>query len=933
MSFTSRITRAPLPYDPARAAQAVKGRDDPAALHDLIAGTAGCSPYLFDLLVRERAWFDTILDVAPEDTLAAVLGGLETAAPEHLGTCLREAKRRVALLAALCDLGGVWGLDEVMGALTRLADCALDLAVDTLVRSAQRAGRLPQVPARDGGLFVIAMGKLGARELNYSSDIDLIFLFDESLYPAEDYQTIRKQFIRITQEVVKVFGTGPTGGYVFRTDLRLRPDPSVTPVCIGMAAAERYYESQGRTWERAALIRARIAAGDRAAGVRFLDSLSPFVWRKHLDFAAIHDAHDIRLRIRDHKGLGGAFHLPGHNVKLGQGGIREIEFLIQTKQLICGGRDPDLRDAGTRPALTALADKGWIPRDVADQLYRAYAEHRTLEHRLQMLDDAQTHSFPLKQAARARLAAFCGAPDPAAFEAEQARRFVEVRSLVEGFFSMPSGPQPSPEIPADPWASFPDPETTRKTITGWSALPALRTDRGRASFERLAPAFAARLSGAADPGHALSVFDRFLRGLPAGIQVFALFEANPMILDLLVDVCATAPRLADYLGQNPQVLDAVLSPSFFEPSARLTDLKAELDRHLDAAEDYERCLDAARVWAREQWFRTGVQVLRQTASPVEAGADYSVVAEAVLQALLPYVTAEIAGKHGPPPGDGAAILAMGKLGSAEMTARSDLDLIIVYDASASAESDGPRPLAATAWYARFAQALVAALSAPTARGVLYDVDMRLRPSGRQGPVAVALAGFARYQAQDAWTWEHLALTRARVVAGAPQVCTRLNSIITDVLAAPPRPDTLKDVRDMRARLAEAKAGDGPWALKDGRGGILDIELLLQAGRLLTPSVTAVAPLSMVAELQAAGWITAAQSAALADHLGRLLAVQQVTRLALDGAYDPERGGPGLAALLADVTGFGDIDALERALISGRDRAASIVESVLRDDQT
>ncbi|MEM7614102.1 MAG: DUF294 nucleotidyltransferase-like domain-containing protein [Pseudomonadota bacterium] len=330
-------------------------------------------------------------------------------------------------------------------------------------------------------------------------------------------------------------------------------------------------------------------------------------------------------------------------------------------------------------------------------------------------------------------------------------------------------------------------------------------------------------------------------------------------------------------------------------------------------------------------FRTGVQVLRRITTPSEAAEDYSAIAEAVLQALLPHVIAEVARRHGPPPGEGVAILAMGKLGSGEMTARSDLDLIIVYDAPLDASSDGPRPLATPAWYARFAQTLVAALSAPTAQGLLYEVDMRLRPSGRQGPVAIALSRFARYQAEEAWTWEHLALTRARVVAGARPVCAALAQVITDVLGRPRGPEALTDVRSMRRRLAEAKGEGGPWELKDGAGRILDIELLLQTGRMLTPGVQAVSPTQMIAGLAGAGWLARDQADHLRSHLGQLMTVQQITRLALDGPYDPQKGGPGLAQFLAEAAGCSDIEALGARLAADSTKAAAIIETVLGDD--
>ncbi|MSU90004.1 bifunctional [glutamine synthetase] adenylyltransferase/[glutamine synthetase]-adenylyl-L-tyrosine phosphorylase [Rhodobacteraceae bacterium 2CG4] len=926
MSFASAVTSAPIPYDPAKGAEAAaRVAGTGAAFEALVAGAAGCAPHLAHLAEAEADWLLEAARGTPEAALKDALAGARGGELHDLASRLRRAKRRIGLLTALADLGGVWGLDEVTGALSRLADEALQTCAELLVAEARQAGRLPPTDAPCGGLVILSMGKLGAVELNYSSDIDLIALFDEGNYPPDDYATVRKQFIRIVQRMMKLMSEETGEGYVFRTDLRLRPDPSVTPVCIGMGAAEYYYESQGRTWERAAFIRARVSAGDRAAGQRFLDDLTPFIWRRHLDFAAIEDAHDMRRRIREHKGLTGAFRLPGHNVKLGRGGIREIEFFVQTNQLICGGRDPSLRESRTRPAMAALARAGWVPQALAEELAQAYVDHRTLEHRIQMIEDAQTHLYPADRHGRDRMAAFCGADDRDAFEAGLAERFERVHRLAEDFFA----PDEPDREGGEGWDAFPDPERTREVVESWARLPALRSERAQRIFGRLKPQAAARLSGAARPDLALESFDRFLRGLPAGVQVFSLFDANPQILDLLLDVCATAPRLADHLGRRAGALDAVLSGRFFDPLAPVPALEAELAEALAAADGYEAVLDAARVWAREQRFRVGVQLLRRIASPDEAGAAFSAVAEAVLRALLPHVIAEHARKHGAPPGGGVAVLALGKLGSSEMTAASDLDLIIVYDAAPDMTSEGRRPLAASAYYARLTQALVSALSAPTAEGELYEVDMRLRPSGRQGPVATSLSGFVAYHAERAWTWEHLALTRGRVVAGPDPLCAALRRAMADTLDAPrDRAKVLADVREMRARIAESRQTDDPWAMKERPGRLRDIELALQTGKLLTPGITACAPRRMIDPLAKAGFLTGDEADHLRTAVARLMGLQHYARLALFGDFDVESGGPGLNALVAEAGGAGNIEALRVQLAEDAERSERIVTRVL-----
>ncbi|MEO1688314.1 MAG: bifunctional [glutamine synthetase] adenylyltransferase/[glutamine synthetase]-adenylyl-L-tyrosine phosphorylase, partial [Pseudomonadota bacterium] len=768
-----RLSRAPRPVDAARGAEAwaASGLED-ARLRPLVEGAAGSSPYLHHLLTRERDWLLDLAGEAPETAMEGVLDGARGAGGLGLaerGAALRQAKRRGALLIALADLGGAWTLEQVTGALTDLADAALEAALRPLMAAEIAAGRLPgreDAPFDDAGFVAFAMGKGGARELNYSSDIDLIFLFDEARHGA-DAAEARARLVQVCRGASQLLSRASAEGYVFRVDLRLRPDPSVTPICQSMEAAERYYESLGRTWERAAWIKARPCVGDLAAGEAFRRRLRPFVWRRHLDFAAIRDAHDIRERIRDHRGGRGAIAAAGHDLKLGRGGIREIEFFVQTRQLIAGGRDPDMRLRGTREALARLAAKGWVEAQTAAALDAAYAAHRELEHRLQMIDDRQTHEIPAEPEARARVAALAGSGEGeealGPFDADLETRLRQVAQLTEPFFA-PAAPA-SQETAAGKGAALG--EAGAAALRRWRAgeIPATRSDRAQAILARLEPAILGALARAASPPEALTAFDRFLSGLPAGVQILSLFEANPRLLDLIAEVCAAAPRLADHLGRNPTVVDALLTEAFFDPLAETAALQAELEDWLAREGDYERRLDAVRRWAKEQRFRLGVQALRGLASGPEVARGFTAVAEACLRALAPLAEAEFARRHGPAPGRGAAVLALGRLGSREMTAASDLDLIVLYDAQGAEQSEGARPLPPSTWFARYTQALVSAATAPTAEGRLYEIDMRLRPSGRQGTVASSLAGFRTYQAETAWTWERLALTRARAAAG------------------------------------------------------------------------------------------------------------------------------------------------------------------------
>ncbi|MFN3576219.1 MAG: glutamine-synthetase adenylyltransferase [Tabrizicola sp.] len=916
MTLARRISRLPVPFDPAAAAdlRAELPGFAPEVM-ELMAATAACSPYLRDLMLREADWLREAVE-DPEAAFEAVLSAADGLSVDALPLALRQAKRRVALIAALCDIGGAWRLEQVTQALTRLADKAVHLSLVGLVAEEIRRGKLPGATPDDaataGGMVALAMGKMGAGELNYSSDIDLICLFDETRYRGEE-QEARASFIKVTRRMTAILSDA-TDGYVFRSDLRLRPDASVTPVCLSMAAAEAYYEAEGRTWERAAYIKARPCGGDIAAGERFLKTLTPFVWRKHLDFAAIQDAHDMRLRIRDHRGLHGPITVEGHNIKLGAGGIREIEFFTQTRQLIAGGRDPSLRDRTTVGGLAALAAKGWVPPEVADELTSLYRAHREVEHRLQMVNDAQTHSIPNSAEGVARIAAFCGQSE-ARFRADLVDRLTRTDRLTEGFFS-PGEVEEGPELS----------EKAREITRGWESYPALRSDRAQAIFRRLRPRFLKGLARAANPDEALSALDGFLAKLPAGVQIFALFEANPTLIDLIIDIAGSAPALAQYLARNAAVLDGVIGGSFWGEWPGTAALRAELQARLAPAPDYEGRLDMARRWMKEWHFRVGVHHLRGLIDGFEAGKQYADLAEAVVQAIWDEVCADFARKHGAMPGRGAVVVGMGSMGAARLNAGSDLDLIVIYDDQGVEGSAGPRPLATRPYYARLTQALVTALTAQMPEGRLYEVDMRLRPSGRAGPVATSLHSFTTYQETEAWTWEHLALTRARVLAGEPTLAGEVEAFRRELLVRKGKGDRVRqDVAEMRARLAAAKPPQGVWDAKNGPGRIMDIELAAQTVALIAGSPAR----GVERQLAAAGRIMPESDVQRLTSAYRLLwRLHAAARLLSERALDWDSLGEGGRAFLLRETGAPDAVALDAAVAQAVTGAEAVVRRLV-----
>jgi [glutamine synthetase] adenylyltransferase / [glutamine synthetase]-adenylyl-L-tyrosine phosphorylase len=919
--LASRIARTPRIFMPEQAADARAALPGLAPeLDALIAGAGSVSPYLLGLMQKEADWCRDAFE-APEAAVRAVIAGLADVPPDQLSAQLRQAKRRVALMTGLADLGGAWTLEEVTGALTDLADMACQAALKAGLLTQVKRGKLPGMTVDDiengAGMVVLAMGKMGAAELNYSSDIDLICLYDETRFDPDDFHEARTAFVRATRAMSGTLSDLTGEGYVFRTDLRLRPDPAVTPVCMAMEAAERYYESLGRTWERAAYIKARPAAGDKVAGDRFLAALRPFVWRRHLDFAAIQDAHDMRLAIREHKGLGGPITLNGHNMKLGRGGIREIEFFTQTRQLIAGGRDPDLRVRGTCEGLAVLAQKGWLPDEVAATLSDHYRAHRTVEHRVQMIRDAQTHTLPKTDDGFARLAAMMDL-DVADLQADLTRRLAEVHHLTEGFFAGSDTAAPAPKEHAFDSA----------VMDRWLSYPALRSPRAADLFAELKPGLLDKLGRADRPDEALLAFDGFLSGLPAGVQLFSLLKINPQLTDLLVDIVSTSPALAEYLSRHARVLDAVIGGDFFSAWPGEDALVTSLADALELEQDYEAQLDATRRWAHEWHFRVGVHHLRGLTDAPAAGRHYADLACAVLRVLWPIVKAEFARRHGPPPGRGAVLMGMGSLGAHRLTAKSDLDMIVIYDAQGVEASEGKRPLAARLYYARLTQAMITAMTAPMAQGRLYEVDMRLRPSGSQGPVATSLASFESYQKGEAWVWEHLALTRARVVAGPDDLGRDVESLRSEILGqAREKGHVLTEVSAMRARLAAAKSPEGTWDAKNGPGRLQDIELFAQAGALLAARDGA----DVAGGLDAAGQlglISTSEADTLTRAYGTCWSLQSASRLLSASVLRERELGQAAAAFLARSLGCHDLTSVGPHLEQTYAAAAAIITQAL-----
>ena len=838
------------------------------------------SPYLSRCVMGDPQFVRLLVeegpDVAFDDAIAHVGTGEQGESEKDLMARLRRAKRRAHLAAGLADIASAWPLEKVTGGLSRFAETALRTTCRYLLSGLHDKGRLAlpdrEQPEHGCGLFVLGMGKLGALELNYSSDIDLIVLFDPDVVPSTGEEDLQRMLTRFAQAFTRIIDAQTAHGYVFRTDLRLRPDPGSTPPAISTVSADTYYRESARNWERAAMIKARTVAGDTARGNLFLEGLHPFIWRRHLDFEAMQDIRAIKHQIdasrsRDNEPI------KGRNVKLGRGGIREIEFFVQAQQLIWGGRDSSLRVRGTCQALDILVATGHVTHGAALELKKAYRFLRTLEHRLQMVDDRQTHSLPESEEGIEEIAAFSslGAAsdlERALFETisvverHYSRLFEEKTARVEVLRLDFTGEAPDPgSLESLASLGYGDPERIARTVQAWTSgsFPALRNEEVCMRLMRLAPAALTMFADSRDPDAVFFRFDEFLSRLPSGTQLFSLLSAHPDLLGLLGEIMDSAPRLSKWLTRNPTLFDSVLSREFadldiddegLEPEIAETarrglvrlfytlelsksEMTLQLADATTQASDLQDLLDAVRRWANDKVFQIGVHLLQGMLTPVEAAKPLSDIADVCIAALLPGIEREFTAEHGRIPGAEFAIIAFGKLGSREMTVSSDLDLLFLYDhGPGHAESNGRKPLPAIQYYARLCRRLITAITAPTREGRLYEVDMRLRPSGNAGPIACSLDSFETYQHENAWTWEHQALTRARVVCADGALSDAFEKVRRAVLVVPRTPDNLaREIISMRERIRRENR-DREETVQHMPGGLLDIEFIAQYLELL-----------------------------------------------------------------------------------------------------
>lgn len=831
----------------------------PDELAARLAGVLGWSGFVADVLraqpeLLHGEWAARLTERLPDDELAEALRARILAAADESALMreLRRARQSALARIAVRDMLALADLDETLRQTSLVAEACIDAAL-TRLHEWQRAthGEARDARGRAQQLIVLGMGKLGGRELNFSSDIDLIFAFDENGESDGPRPLSNEQyFTRLGRKLIRVLDEVTADGFAYRVDMRLRPFGDSGPLVMTANGVESYYEQHGREWERYAFVKARPVAGDLAAGDALLKRLQPFVYRRYLDFGVFESLREMKAAINAEVRRR---ELRNH-VKLGPGGIREAEFVVQLFQLIRGGREPALRKRGFSDALDAAMELACLDRDDGRALARAYAFLRRLENRLQQAADAQAHEVPDPGPSRDALAASLGFATTAAFEAEWESHRQVVRRLFDRAFL-----GPEPVVAAEPLdAVWNDPEQAEQRelrsagfenpAAAAAQLQALkeRVERqppgthGLRRLKKLMPRVIAAAARQAFPDAALARMLKLIEAVLGRTTYLALLLENPRALEHLARVCSASDWIAQLVARHPVLLDELIDPRLFEDAPTRATLREDLAAHLSRcpAGDLEALMDALREFQQVSVMRVAAADIAGRLPVMQVSDRLTDVAELVIGAVLDSAEAHLVNRHGEPRyvADGTErrarflVVGYGKLGGLELGYGSDLDLVFLHDSRGERQqTDGARPLDNAVFFLRLTQRLIHLLSTPTAAGVLYEVDTRLRPSGQAGLLVSSMEAFEKYQRGEAWTWEHQALLRARPVAGDRHLAEAFRRLRQEVLTAPRDAETLRrDVAEMRRRMRGGRAAaDGLFDLKAGKGGITDIEFLAQ----------------------------------------------------------------------------------------------------------
>lgn len=965
-SIPKQQTSLPQAFDPERAEDIADLLKETASrknipLKDFNAAKAafGNSPYLAALAKRFPAETVAFLSSKPDASFTNILARLNAPRPadekdEDFMKFLRNQKNLAALLIALADISGEWPLPTITACLSKFANNCLDLAIARALTIRMKAGDLPWPDGLDAssdisttinsghGYFILGLGKLGGSELNYSSDIDIIALYEPQAVTYIGRKSVSDCFIKLTQDVVHYIDQRTMDGYVFRVDLRLRPDPGATPVALSVDAALGYYHSIAANWERSAMIKASFSAGDESCARLYLEEMSDWVWRRNMDFEALKDIAAIKNQINRHYDLED-MDFAGFDVKLGIGGIREIEFYAQVNQLLHAGRNPSLRLKDTVSTLDELCRLGLAPSEACSDLIVAYEYLRTVEHRIQMTRDEQSHSIPEDADGVKRLSVFLGYDTIEQFRKDICRHTDTVRQhydeLLPDTSDEPVAMTGKQIRTALEDAGFSDVDAAFDLIDTWQygRYRSLKAGRARDLLGQCLPELLNAFSKTHSPDAALTRFDGFLAQLPAGVQLFSLLNSNISLLGLLARIIGLAPALSSILAKTPGLWDAVLSAQFFAPPQDIEILRTDLKTLVSTARDYQDVLDFVRRFAAEQKFRAGVLILEGIASTAEIGQSLSNVCDVILQELIPIIEQDFAEKHGrfQKSDQGITVVALGKYGGQELTHTSDLDIVFLYNSETEGEfSDGKKPLSPTVYYTRLAQHIITAITALTPEGRLFEVDTRLRPSGNQGPLAVAVASFRDYYRSGAWTWEFLALTRARVIHAPKKSGRFIQRAITDAISTIPKTKTLvQDTLDMRGKLRDQFGTQNIWSVKHVRGGLVDIEficqfLILRHARDCADIIQANTP-QCLEGLFNQGFLKEKDFQTMINGYKLQRTVQSLLRLCLETTPDTGENIPsGLMQILIDNTFYQSLEDLEAGLAETQKRCHTAFNAIV-----
>ena len=835
-------------------------------------------------IIKEKATFIQELEKATDDDAAM-----------H---AIRTWREKGALLIALSDLSGLCDMQTQMHWLSDAAQTVLVHTVGYLFRRASKHGKIKSF-SKDFtgcGWTLLALGKLGADELNFSSDIDLIVLHDRDHAPFENPEVVQPFFVTMTRDLIRLLSKATQDGIGWRVDLRLRPDPGATAVSIDVNAAIGYYESIARTWERAAFIRARPIAGDLKLGLNFLDQIKPFIWRKTLDYTVMDDMKMMLQRPPQTKGW------LGYNLKTGINGIRQIEFFVHVLQLVTGGRDTKLHHNNSLLALDALANASWITREQSDTLGNAYHKLRRIEHRLQMIGDNQTHSLPRSETDLEKFAHFMGHDNAKLFCDELQKLMDQVgQHTTHNILDPPShnnavSNNSAKNVLLDDYEALIDwladngfqrPNIVADTLSGWMAgrILATRGERAQAILNRLMPDILMSFAEANAPDDKFAALAQFIEGLPASVQILSLLDYNRHLTRLLCDILLLSPQLGNLLRQHPTLFDLLLYKTFFEPLPKTSGLTEHLQEYC-AALPLEEALDQLKIQTREWKFRVEVQALSQTINSTDLAKGLSAIATATVVLILDLAKADMLRRHGAIEGK-VNVLGLGSLGTEQMTVSSDLDLMIIYEASETVLSKGKRSINAPTYFARLAQTMVSWISTATAEGVLYPVDLRLRPEGKAGAIATSLERLKIYFANDAWVWEKMALSKARSIAGDACLTKNLNAVIHKIVNQPHNHATVGPaVKTMLQRVQKSRNTQSKWHLWAHNSGLVDLDFLIQAMRIQYGDLfadTGQSPLDILETMVSASKISQSHFSELRDAVNLFEEVHQCIRLTFGNA--------------------------------------------------